>query len=242
MDIAADPTATFERYLQPDTTLAFPHLPLTLKAASFDTSQYCDSFFSRQQLTLPPARRNAVAKRRSEFFAGRYLAKQALQEKGSADLEVGADEKGCPLWPHGFRGSITHTNNYAACVIAQDQHLSALGIDIQDWMDEAAAEKLAPRILDQAEQRLLHQQHCSASFGVSLCFSAKESIFKALYPYIGHHFGYAAAKLQSLDRQAGTLSFAFAPLLQPPQLHCATLTLEFIERRQHVVSLLGLRR
>jgi len=42
---------------------------------------------------------------------------------------------------------------------------------------------------------------------VTLIFSAKESLFKALYPHVGNYFGFEAAKLLELHLEAGVLIF-----------------------------------
>lgn len=232
--------ATFADYLQLDPTLTLPHWPLTVRAAHFRTTAYRDAFFAEQALVLPEARRSAVAKRRSEFFAGRYLAKLALQDRGASSTHVPADNNRCPLWPQGMRGTISHTDTYGACAVADSGQVAALGIDIQDWLDTPPAQKLLPRILDSQEQQVLAGQPLQLNIGVSLCFSAKESIFKALYPYIGHHFGYAAAKLKAIDTADSTLTFAFDPSLHPPGLDCAALTVHFLRRPAHAVTLLCL--
>ncbi|AKH67730.1 phosphopantetheinyl transferase component of siderophore synthetase [Spongiibacter sp. IMCC21906] len=240
MGDAQQQASEFADYFQLDDSLVFPDLALSIHAAHFHSQRYQDHYFDQNSIHFPPARKKAVNKRRSEFFTGRYLAKLALTQAGSPSHDVPADNNRCPLWPAGFRGSITHTDNYAACVLARTDQLSAVGIDIQDWMEENAAQRLAPRILNEKEQQVLASSALSASVGISLCFSAKESIFKALYPYIGHHFGYAAAKLISIDRRENKACFAFDPALQIAAIDCATLNVAFQERPHHIVTLLAI--
>lgn len=235
----SDP-ASFAGFLQLDSSLTLPAWPVTVKSARFHAERYRDDFFTDQQLIMPEARKGAVAKRRCEFFVGRYLAKLALIEQGAATFHVPADENRCPLWPQKLLGSISHTDTYAACVVARCNEVNALGIDIQDWMTEASARKLMPRILDSEEQGILAASPLPLDQGVSLCFSAKESIFKALYPYIGHHFGYAAAKLRAIDEAKQVLHFDFDPVLQPANLRCAALAVDYLRRAGHGVTLLCL--
>lgn len=217
----------FSAYLHTDDSLVFPDLPLTLKTAHFDTQRYRDEFFRQHGLHLPAQRRGAVQKRRSEFFAGRYLAKLALLEAGAAHFDVPADPRRCPLWPAGFCGSISHTDSFAACAIGATTELAVLGIDLQDWLTGAAAEKLARRILAPTELAILAMEDIPLSTAVSLCFSAKESIFKGLYPYIGKHFGFAAARLVAIDTESRQLQFHFDETLRPDFLPAAPLPLHY---------------
>ncbi|GAB3382230.1 4'-phosphopantetheinyl transferase superfamily protein [Spongiibacter taiwanensis] len=234
--------AGFAKFLQPDNSLTLPDWPITAMAARFHLDHYRDRFFDDHRIVLPEARQGAVAKRRCEFFVGRYLAKLALLARGATTFHVPADDNRCPLWPPGLRGSISHTDTYAACVVADCSDIDALGIDIQDWMAEAPAHKLMPRILDPQEQTVIAECALPLAQSVSLCFSAKESIFKALYPYIGHHFGYAAATLQAIDESGQTLQFAFDPALQPAALGSSILTVHYFPRPRHCLTLLNLPR
>ncbi|MEO9111197.1 MAG: hypothetical protein ABI387_00960, partial [Lacunisphaera sp.] len=87
-------------------------------------------------VTLPPIPlagvERAVEKRQREFAAGRLAAKVALEKLDAVAGEValapgatitataipiGADRS--PTWPPGIAGSITHTAEVAACVVAR---------------------------------------------------------------------------------------------------------------------------
>jgi 4'-phosphopantetheinyl transferase EntD len=74
----------------------------------------------------------AVDKRRFEFRAGRAYARQALAELGGPNAAVGRGPGGDPIWPAGFTGSITHTDDLAAAVAARTGDVRAIGLDVED--------------------------------------------------------------------------------------------------------------
>ena len=89
-------------------------------------------------------------------------------------------------------------------------HYRALGIDIQTSLSTPAAEKLQGRILSRDEVRVIEQHPLPRATSVALCFSAKESIYKALYPIVKRYFGFASAELYAIDTQAATLQLSIA--------------------------------
>jgi len=125
----------------------------------------------------------AVAKRRQEFAAGRQCARRALREFGVVDfpLRVGADRE--PLWPQGFVGSITHTAGICAAVVASQQRLRALGVDVEVVGDVGA--ELWPSICVAAETDWLASlPELERAPAVTLIFAAKEAFYKAQFPLV----------------------------------------------------------
>jgi 4'-phosphopantetheinyl transferase EntD len=122
--------------------------------------------------------RNAVEKRRRDFRAGRACAHLALAALGVHDVAIASGPRREPLWPPGIVGSITHCPGYVAAAVAFGEHLPALGIDAEQW--GAAGSDLESFICTPAElDRYRDSEHpCWRT----LVFSAKESLFKALYP------------------------------------------------------------
>lgn len=102
--------------------------------AHFHTRHYSNELFEVMRIPFPAALENAVQKRRSEYLAGRYLAKLALRDWAVFGFEVTADENRCPVWPPGLVGSISHTDSVAMCSVASSSTTGTLGIDIESWM------------------------------------------------------------------------------------------------------------
>ncbi|MGA7966805.1 MAG: 4'-phosphopantetheinyl transferase superfamily protein [Gammaproteobacteria bacterium] len=128
---------------------------------------------------------NAVDKRRREFAAGRTCARYILRQFGfSGDLTIGKDKYGAPIWPEGITGSISHTDD--VCVVSigrQKQKLTSLGVDVEK--DTGLDPDLVDLVCDEIEKETC----CTGQIGdrlrlAKVIFSAKESVYKCLYPLI----------------------------------------------------------
>ena len=214
------------------------YAPAVLVSANFNNKQFAAAFYEQYSVYCPPAMIKASSKRQAEYFAGRYLAAEAMASYDIHNFKLIADANRCPLWPSSLVGSITHTNNYAACIAANKADIAAIGIDAQDILSDERAERLQSRIIDSAETRIISQSEPSAALGLSLCFSAKEAIYKALYPRIQQYFGFNAAKLHSIDIAANTLSFRFDPGLLVLHTDRNLLTLRYQINEQRVQTCL----
>jgi enterobactin synthetase component D len=144
-----------------------------------------------------PAR--AVPKRRAEFLAGRFAAGRALAGLGLAGLP-GRNEDGSPRWPAQVAGSITHGAGRAFCAVARTEHVRSLGIDVERVMGPEAKAELRARICGDEEWALLTQSlrlpdHQLLTFA----FSAKESLYKCLYPLMGRFMDFGAARVTAVE-------------------------------------------
>src|SRR6202051_719833 len=148
---------------------------------------------------LPQALRHATQRRQREFLAGRWCAKQALQCLGAGSTDVGMAEDRAPIWPDGVVGSITHTGDFAAAAVAWAADIAALGIDSEQIIDPAAARDIAD-ICMVDEPTLFKAAH-----GRSFCefctfvFSAKESVFKCLFPLRRKFLEFSDVRITSID-------------------------------------------
>jgi 4'-phosphopantetheinyl transferase EntD len=154
----------------------------------------------------------SVPKRAQEFAAGRLCARRVFREFGIADfaLEVGEDRQ--PVWPANLVGSITHTADFCAAVVAAKRSVKAIGIDA-----EAAAsvtEKLWPRLFLGPEIEWLHSltmtQRLSAA---ALLFSAKEAFYKCQYPLVRQSLGFHDVSVRLPEWGAAVFSGTF--LIEP---------------------------
>lgn len=129
---------------------------------------------------------NAVGKRRREFAAGRVCARRMLRRFGlDANLVIGRDRNGAPLWPEGFTGSISHSDD--ACVVAiarQTLQLASLGLDVEN---AAGLDSDLVELVCDATEKAACRSGCAGGLNrlAKVIFSAKESAYKCLYPVIG---------------------------------------------------------
>ncbi|QLC74373.1 4'-phosphopantetheinyl transferase superfamily protein [Pseudomonas sp. LPB0260] len=171
-----------------------PHaLPgVHLLSTSFSAERLDGEDFSR--CAIAPVR--GVAKRQAEYLAGRLCAREALRRlTGQPQVPaVGADR--APQWPAGVVGSISHGHGWAAALVAHRSAWRGLGLDIEPPLASARAERLAAEILTPTElHRLQSLPAEQRAWRVSLTFSLKESLFKALYPLVLRRFYFHDAEL-----------------------------------------------
>lgn len=176
-------------------------------AADFDAAFFDSGFFATYDIHCPDNIARAANKRQAEYFAGRWLAARVMEEFGIHNFKLSADTRGCPQWPDGLIGSLSHGDDHVQCCVGERKNFRAIGIDVQAPITQAAAEKLQMRILSSAERDRLAQSSLALSTGVALCFSAKESLYKAVYPIVRRYFGYRSAELLAIDETQQTLRF-----------------------------------
>ncbi|WP_224791332.1 4'-phosphopantetheinyl transferase family protein [Pseudomonas fluorescens] len=171
----------------PDTVLLSTH---------FDPSQLTSDDFQRSAIEPPATIQRSVAKRQAEFLAGRICARAALQQlEGSSVVPAIGDDR-APVWPAHICGSITHSTGRAAAIVAQKSHWRGLGMDLENLLNPERAERLAGEILTPPElQRMAAGSRDQLAMLVTLTFSVKESLFKALYPIVRQRFYFEHAEV-----------------------------------------------
>jgi enterobactin synthetase component D len=163
-----------------------------------------------------PDQLNHAAKRRIDtFVAGRICARRALTTlnlpilASAADIPMGRDR--APVWPANIVGSISHTDTDALCVVAQRQHISFLGVDVENILPEAECSPLKKSIANPHEFALLGSDHPPAT-AFALLFSAKEAIYKAIFPEVQRFIDFHEVTL--IRANQGRLHFTAAQSLQ----------------------------
>jgi len=153
--------------------------------------------FPEELAALGPA---VVGKRLREFLAGRAAARAAVSAlQGSSAGPIGRGRRGEPLWPAGLVGSITHTRGLALAAVGWREDTVGLGIDI-----EAKDRKVS---LEVARLVCLPQEQAWVEAGedpglrLKMLFSAKESVFKALYPLESVYLSFKDAELHWRDAE-----------------------------------------
>jgi len=179
----------------------------------FDQELYQEQTPAQLNLNLPHNLNSAVPKRKAEFIAGRYCARQALEKLNANSLgNVDIGENRSPIWPLGFVGSITHTHGYASAMVAIQSKVRSVGLDSEQWISEKTASNVTKQILTEDEIFTDYQDlFASHRHYLTLVFSAKESIFKCLYPMVKQFFGFHAAVITPtvFDSEQKTGHFEF---------------------------------
>ena len=153
------------------------------------------------RIVLPDDLRKAAAKRRREFLAGRLCAGLALRAAGRPP---NLPRRGrAPLWPAGIAGSISHNDSRAVAVVST-RH-AGLGVDLEEIMPETQARALQGRLLAPGEAGIapdLPLEHL-----VTLAFSAKEALYKALSHRLTRIPDFHEARLVGIGPEQAEMAF-----------------------------------
>ncbi len=150
--------------------------------------------------------RDAGAKRRREFTAGRVCARAALARLGIEDFPLLSDPDRVPRWPPGIVGSLSHTGSWCGVAVARAEVALGLGLDVERGGPLGA--RLATRVCTPRElERFARLPGLAGADWPKLAFSAKEAVFKSYYPLARHRLGFQAVELE-IDPQARTFQAA----------------------------------
>ena len=197
-------------------------LPLTVWHCRFDPSLFLDQDYQAYGVPVPPSITGAVEKRRAEYLAGRLAAARVLSVLGVDDYPLLPDENRAPLWPAHIQGSLTHHDSLALCIgrVSPDREVSGLGIDIERQLTDAMAAEIWPGIVSEEERQFLYTLPLPFAVALTLVFSAKQSVFKALFPRVNRYFDFLDARLVRLGEQRLTLELTVELTPQLPVGMC----------------------
>lgn len=180
---------------------------LLVASCQFDVNQFDDALFSTENIVCPPDVQRSVTKRRAEYFTGRYLATLCLAQAGIRQFVLSSDAYRCPVWPAHLTGSISHCNDAAICLVAKKENYSAVGVDTENWIVSDSIEDLIDVVINQNEKDVVKKITGDIDKYGTHIFSAKESLFKALYPQVKRYFNFSAAELTDIDFSNNILHF-----------------------------------
>ncbi len=131
--------------------------------------------------------------RQGQFVGGRIALRFALEQLGVRAPSLLSDDRGAPVVSSPMVGSISHKGPMAVAMAARGQH-GSLGVDLEDYGPPRLG--IAPRVLTPAELASLHGFPDDRKWmSVLLRFSIKESIYKALDPYVRRYVGFHEAEV-----------------------------------------------
>ncbi|MBC3423734.1 4'-phosphopantetheinyl transferase superfamily protein [Pseudomonas wayambapalatensis] len=207
-----------------------------LVSCAFDPKRLAADDFQRAGIAQSPSLQRSVAKRQAEYLAGRVCAREALQRLDGRDYVPGSHEDRSPVWPAGIRGSITHGQGWAAAVVAHEGACNGIGLDQESLLDDERAERLAGEILTADELQRLDRS--MIGLGVTLTFSLKESLFKALYPLTLKRFYFEHAEVLEWDA-TGHARLRLLTELSSEWHHGRELDGQFCLQDGHLLSLVS---
>jgi len=122
-------------------------------------------------------------KRRAEFTLGRMCAHCALSRFGlESEPILRNPQTREPCWPDSIWGSITHSAGFAAVAVGLKNEIKGVGIDMESLSRPVDFEIRRHVCVDTEIEWLESLPNKQANRALRIIFSAKESIFKCVYP------------------------------------------------------------
>ena len=144
-----------------------------------------------------------------------------------------------PLWPEGISGAITHSGKWAAAAAGKTSDVSGIGIDLED-LERQVDSRISRHVCIPEEQKWL--QECGEDFleqNLKIIFSAKESIFKAFFPYTRTYLHFHDARIlmeQTLFQKSKPNSLSEKEKISNP----AKFEFEYLMLNEKVISQTGI--
>lgn len=195
--------------------LALDYYPGQIARCRFSLADYRDESFLEAGIGLPDHLAHAVPKRRAEYLAGRFLAQQLLTRLGYTDFILLPGEDRAPQWPTGIAGALSHNAETALCAVHLESGLGGVGLDVETLMTVEQAEELWGAIVGEAECNVLRRLPQGFDRLLTLTFSAKESLYKALYPQVRCYFDFLDVRVIAIDVQQRTFELELLNTLTP---------------------------
>jgi enterobactin synthetase component D len=151
---------------------------------------------------------SAAPRRLATFAAGRYCATRAAADVGATAAELAVGEDGAPMWPAGITGCISHADAFAASLVASHPEAVSIGIDYEPVVSYDVADEIEKLVFtDRREVRVGRHGIVGLSWPqlVTLTFSAKETLYKALRSSVGRFFEFHDVRLVALSASTATL-------------------------------------
>lgn len=179
---------------------------VSLFSCAFNIKHYTHSLFDELSINCPSSVKGAVIKRQAEFLAGRVAARSSLLQikphiTQPIEIKIGINRS--PIWPQYFIGSITHSRSRAIAVAKQNYDVNDskdyIGVDVEDIIDVDLSSEFERSIYTHRDRSIALMSGLPPNIAMTLIFSAKESLFKAIHPFVGEYFGFEKARVCKLD-------------------------------------------
>ena len=185
------PETGFEQF-----EFSIPESPNTC-VAILSTSDYSRKLIGSEAAKaehMKPLRKNA-------FSSGRYAVHLAQNELGLEPSEILAAGRR-PIWPAGQVGAITHSTDLAAAIVSCD--VFSVGLDIERL--GRIKEKLYDKFFTSLELESINEM--TDREGETIIFSAKESIYKAIYFTLRRYVNFKEVEL-TLNAEDSSFSVSY---------------------------------
>lgn len=134
--------------------------------------------------------------RQVQFVGGRLALGELLGEMGMRRQGVLPNSHGAPEVAPGFVASVSHKHDLAVAIVARG-HGVGVGVDIEDT--DRARPGVAARVLRAEELRFVESLPVERQWiETAVRFSVKESVYKALHPFLQRYIGFGEVAVHTL--------------------------------------------
>ena len=187
---------------------ATPHGVLTAVVIPDAPDPVPEPVFERLHPDEAAAARELRGYTQVQFCGGRLALRAACSQLGVDPPGITSNDRGAPVLPAGVAASISHKDTLAIGMAARDVG-GTLGVDLENYGPPRP--RIAQRILRPEElEAIAHLPGARRWVAVLLRFSIKESIYKALDPYLRRYIGFHEASVQPDLRGSAAVSLHLA--------------------------------
>lgn len=144
----------------------------------------------------------AIDSRKNEFRTGRHAARLAMGKLGLLPCAIPSGPNRAPVWPDNAVGSISHCSTTCVAAVGLRTEYLSIGIDIE--LNRPLPADVRSMVFSEEEVFGESQSGQRKCFDV-ITFSAKESVFKCLYPMVGFYFDFKEVSL-IIEEESGRFS------------------------------------
>ena len=183
-------------------------------AVAFDA---IDALGSSKESTLGDEEKAYAAtlgeRRRRTWIGGRLALREALAREGIAHGSILSTPRGAPLLPEGVTGSVSHKDDLAVALVARARtggDDARIGVDVE--VDAPRKHDVSSYVLTEDEvAELASLDAADKQRAVLLRFSAKESIYKAIDPFVQRYVSFKEAHVTPADDGSARVVMSLRP-------------------------------
>jgi 4'-phosphopantetheinyl transferase EntD len=159
-------------------------------------------------------------RRQIELAGGRLAWRAAAAHLGiDPDFALLADSGRVPLAPPGLSVSLTHKEDLALALVARDTD-GLVGVDLEGGARDRSS--IRTRVCRPEELREVDALPEADRWpNVMVRFAVKEAVYKAIAPRLGRFFGFQAARVDVLSREAAQVTMFLEPSDPSFEVECA---------------------
>lgn len=189
------------------------HPGLLLAEQRFELSKFRPALFGQLAILPGASVMGSAPKRQAEFLASRYATQRVLEKWGYADYQLANDAEGVPLWPQGLRGSLSHSHQRVVIALCEANTGYLPGVDSETLLTPERAKRLQNAIITADELTLLENSCLPFATALTMAFSVKESLYKALFPWCRQPMGFHSATLVAINSDGSQVTLGLSKSL-----------------------------